>query len=328
MSSDTPALFALTARLRERYREASAKALDLAIARNYNTKVLCYILRCMLGDHTLYHKEMFELRLTPDATKARFNFARLLKQCDILDQLPRSDLGIICHSYPMNVLPIPPAQFHSQKRTSRRQRDRIVSLLNDSVPKFAVYTSNFGITNAISLPTLSIVLPNLSSTPSARIIKDIAKIPDAFDFEAPCIRYSIGHFAPVGQIFYYPRVPIGASISPSDDYVSATARTLGCFCKVNGSVDYHMLTAGHVAVPDPNVYESTSIFAPAAMPFAEAKKSLLSKSQGNNRSAKTMPKPTKTSKHSTIWIATSAQLLRHRSRRRQSPHSKEQTGPW
>jgi hypothetical protein len=39
-------------------------------------------------------------------------------------------------------------------------------------------------------------------------------------------------------------------------------------------VDYHILTAGHIAAPDPNVYKETSIFAPAAMPFAEAKKSL------------------------------------------------------
>jgi hypothetical protein len=116
-----------------------------------------------MTNHHLYHKHTPKLSISAAGESARKNFASLLRQCDVVNILPATPLGIVRTLYPFNVFPIPPRPYKSIKRTARRQRDRIVSILNESLPNFVVYISNYGFSPTIALPTINVIVPKLTT---------------------------------------------------------------------------------------------------------------------------------------------------------------------
>lgn len=197
---------------------------------------------------------------------AKLNFARLYKQCDVLDILPKPAPGLIRSSYPMAPLPIPSHSRNVLMEMLDRQRAVALDVLSSFSGFFVIYVSNCGLSEAVSLPTLSIILPDLTSASSIRIVSRLKEMFDPFNFSSLFLRLASGEFKPVGEIWYYPRVPLGSSISGGDDDV---AGTLGGFCRNTLTGEVYGLTAAHVVGTSPR-----DVFAPASKPYNEAAKSL------------------------------------------------------
>ena len=246
--------------------------MDRQDAFELNGKLLKYILRCQMSDYLLYRKASPNFSITPDVEMARKNFARLFKQCDVCQALPVPAVGIVRSTYPLNPFPIPPSQRSIVMQTGQQQSTLIENFVQQNATNFVIYISNYGITPAISLPTISVVLDDLSNESSMRIINRLHTL-YAFDLSSFIVRFAQGHVMPCGRIWHYERVPIGASVSPDESYiVPSIAGTLGCYCVSADSDDVYALTAGHVARPVPT--EATiEMYAPAQKPFDEALKS-------------------------------------------------------
>jgi hypothetical protein len=164
---------------------------------------------------------------------------------------------------------------------------------------FAIYSSNFGIQPTVSLPTISVILPDLDIDSSREIASCLCSIYNPFDYDAFIIRLAIGEVRAAGRIWHYWQVPPGSSISPNETLCCsnaqcvciraeltnkedqeelagirlATVGSLGCYCTL-GEDDEHRyaITAGYVARPNPR-HLSNEFLAPASKPFVEAVKS-------------------------------------------------------
>jgi hypothetical protein len=268
MSEELPKIFNVTIKIRATYNSVLERASDADCAHDMSIKNLQYILRCQMSDIRLYRPSSgTSLTSEPDpGSTARLNFARLYKQCDPLNILPSPALGIIRSTYPMAPLPIP-SQMRRQLTTIERQRDAAIEAIEESCQSFVIYFSNYGINEAVSLPTMSVVLLDLTSASSLAAIARLRELFDPFNFSAMLIRVAEGEFNSIGQVWYYPRVPMGSSISAGED---VTAGTLGGFCCDPSSGKKFAITAGHAAGKP----AGRTVYAPASKPFAEAVKSI------------------------------------------------------
>ena len=267
-----PEIFGITIRFREVYNRLSSSAVDISRARELNVKILRYILRAQMSDIRLYHHQTDSFNLDECAMSARRNFGRLFRQCDITKILPVPELGIVRTSLPLNPMPIPASLRDATRLSSLHQRDTILEVVQRLSADFCIYISNYGINVTIALPTISVVLPGVTTTTAPSIIQQLQKMYNPFDFDSYIVRFSSGTVQAAGRAWFYPQVPPGASISAHEDYIPEPgAGTLGCYCSISGDDGIYALTAGHVARPV--VGENTiDVYAPASKPFAEAVK--------------------------------------------------------
>jgi hypothetical protein len=280
ISDEPPRIFAITLKFRQIYASLVEHALDINRANDMSVKILLYILRVQMSDERFYSPLTGETTTVDDVDAAKLNFTKLYKQCDVLDILPSPALGLIRTIYPMAPLPIPLDTRTSLGETLQRQRSVAIDTLKTMSSSFIVYVTNFGITQTVSLPTLSIVLPDLTTPPALTVIARLKEIFDPFDLSAMLIRFSAGEFRRVGEIWHYPSVPLGSSISGYDD---DTAGTIGGFCRDRVSGDTYALTAAHVV----DTLENPNVFAPASKSFNEADTSLETRARTLTRQAKT-----------------------------------------
>src|SRR5436189_4545815 len=63
-------------------------AVDISLARELNSKILCYILWAQMSDMQLYHHHTDSFSLDEAATSSRRNFGRLFRQFDVTKILP------------------------------------------------------------------------------------------------------------------------------------------------------------------------------------------------------------------------------------------------
>jgi len=222
----------------------------------------------MSNDKSRHHK----YPPSPGSSTARTNFSALLQKIDLFGILPALHRCVVRSFYPLNPFPIPTEECVTTQTSLLRHRDRIVSILNETVVNYVVYITMFGITAEVALPTITIVLPNLKTTESVTAIRRIADISNPFNVSVPVIRYATRGVKPAGRTHYYPRVPLGMSIS--NDKPPPSAGTLGAYCSVIGdSTSRFAVTAGHVisAIPNDN---NTVVLAPASFPFTQARQTL------------------------------------------------------
>jgi hypothetical protein len=268
MSDERPHIFDVTYKFRQTFVSVNENALDSNRAHDMSLKNLLYILRCQMSEERLY-RPLTGVASTEDYDTVRIaqlNFARLYKQCDVANILPKPALGLIRSSYRMSPLPIPSHTRSTMAAMFSRQQDVALDALSQYSRFFAIYVSNYGISEDISLPTLSIILPDVTSPSSIHIVSRLKELFDPFNFSALLLRVTFGEFRPVGEIWYYPRLPLGSSISGGDD---DTAGTLGGFCRNKLTGEVYGLTAAHVVGTS-----GRDVFAPASKPYNEAAKSL------------------------------------------------------
>lgn len=268
MSDQRPQIFEITSKFRQSYSSVIENALDSNDANDMSLRNLLYILRCQMSEERLYRpsSEVLGTGEYDVIQLAKSNFARLYKQCDVLDILPKPALGLLRSSYPMAPLPIPSHSRNALAEMLDRQRAVALDVLSSYSGFFVIYVSNYGISEAVSLPTLSIILRDLTSASSISIVSRLKERFDPFNFSSLLLRLASGEFKPVGEIWHYPRVPLGSSISGGDDGV---AGTLGGFCRNKLTGEVYGLTAAHVVGTSPR-----DVFAPASSPYNEAAKSL------------------------------------------------------
>jgi hypothetical protein len=157
MSDERPHIFDVTYKFRQTFVSVNENALDLNRAHDMSLKNLLYILRCQMSEERLY-RPLTEVAGTEDYNAvriARLNFARLYKQCDVVNILPKPALGLIRSSYPMSPLPIPSHTRSTMAAMFSRQQDVALDALSQYSRFFTIYVSNYGISEDISLPTLS-----------------------------------------------------------------------------------------------------------------------------------------------------------------------------
>ena len=296
MSLDEPLIFNLTRQMRQSYIAVSPTSVDVADAKDMNIKILQFVLRSQMSDVRLYHNPCDKLAIDQDLHTARINFARLYKQCDVLSILPRPELGVVRHTLPLTPFPLQNSISNATKLTFLHQLATVVAKVSEISANFAIYSSNFGVQPTVSLPTISVVLPDLDTDSARGIISYLRSVYNPFDYDIFVIRFAIGEVRAAGRIWHYRQVPPGSSISPNEtlccgnaqcvcnrtgflseeeekelaDIHQATAGSLGCYCTL-GQDDEHRyaITAGHVAHPNPR-HLSTEVLAPASKPFVEA----------------------------------------------------------
>ena len=299
MSLDEPVIFNITRRMRESYTRVSSSSVDVPNAKEMNIKILQFVLRSQMSDVRLYNDPCDKLAIDEDLERARINFARLYKQCDIMAILPRPELGIVRYTLPLNPFPLPECIRNATQLTFPHQLATVVAKVSEISANFAIYSSGFGIQPTVSLPTISVILPDLDIDSSREIITSLRSIYNPFDFDAFIIRLAIGEVCAAGRIWHYRQVPPGSSISPNEILCStnaqcvciraeltteqdqeelacirlATAGSLGCYCTLGEDHEHrYAITAGHVAHPNPR-HLSNELLAPASKPYVEAVKS-------------------------------------------------------
>src|ERR1700737_788781 len=107
MSDERLGIFSITLKFRQSYRSIVDHALDINQANDMCLKNLHYILRVQMSDERFYRPSTGEITTVGDVGAAKLNFAKLYKQCDVLDNLPSPALGIVRTSFPMAPHPIP-----------------------------------------------------------------------------------------------------------------------------------------------------------------------------------------------------------------------------
>ena len=269
MSDENPRIFEITHKLRQTYHSVVDDVMDSNRANDMCLKNLLYILRCQMSDERFY-RPLTGLAGNADydtVRLAKLNFAKLYRQCDVLNILPEPALGLIRSSYRMVPLPIPKQLRAVLVDTIKRQRTIAVDILQSYTQSFVIFVSNYGISQAVSLPTLSVVLPDLTSPSSVSAISRLRECFDPFNFSAVLLRISCGEIKQIGEIWSYPRVPLGSSLSGGDD---DKAGTLGGYCRNPDTGEIYGITAAHVVGTSPN----REVFAPASKPYNEAVKSI------------------------------------------------------
>jgi len=277
MSLDEPLIFNITRQMRESYIAVSSSGVDVVNAKEMNIKILQFVLRSQMSDIRLYHNPCDKFAVDEDLQRARINFARLYKQCDVMAILPRPELGVVRYTLPLHPFPLPKSIRNPTQSTFPHQLATIVAKVSEISANFAIYSSSFGIQPTVSLPTISVILPGLDTDSAREIISYVHSIYNPFDCDAFIIRVATGEVRAAGRIWHYQQVPPGSSISPNETlYCSnvqcvcnraeltdaedeelagireAIAGSLGCYCTLGGDDKHrYAITAGHVAHPNP-----------------------------------------------------------------------------
>jgi hypothetical protein len=270
MEVDRPEIFTVTIRAREVYSRNTENARDGGFANDYNDKILNYVLRITMSDWQLYSRSTSIIRLSENVRVARRNLSRLLRQVDVCNTLPEMPLGIVRTQYPMGPLPMGTAPIQGMMSIPR-QRSLLEEFLNSTGCEYIVYCSMYGICEAVCLPTLSVILRDITSAESKDVIRRVRSRFDPFSFATCIIRFVQGTFKNIGNIWYYPKVPMGASISIKNPFLKPWAGTLGCYVMDrHDASSIYALTAGHVIANA----EGGMVCAPAERPYTEAVKSI------------------------------------------------------
>ena len=199
MSMDDPPIFNITVRMKRYYDALISSTMDRHNALELNAKLLKYVLRCQVSAFLLYRKPSSNFSITPDVEIARRNCIRLFKQADVCEVLPIPALGIVRSTYPLNPFPIPPSHRAIVMQTGQRLSTLIKNFVHQKANNFVIYISTYGITPAILLPTISVILNDLSNESSRRIIDRLHRL-YAFDLSSFIVRFAQGHVMPCGRI--------------------------------------------------------------------------------------------------------------------------------
>jgi hypothetical protein len=260
-----PDIFNITVCARTQYSATRESALDVEVGMQYSAKVLHYIIHIILSDHHLHHPRTANLPIDDATHMARLNFSRLLRQVDVNNLLPETPLGIVRQVYPLGPFPMPEV-VRLQWSRLHSQRQSLEAVLRDHQTDFILYESNFGVNEIVSWPTFSVVLPSLTSSKAGAIIEDIRIRFDPFSYTVAAVRLVEGRYLAAGQAWYYPKVPIAASISRGNLSDVPRAGTFGCSVVNSSNGDVLGLTAGHVLSRS----DDGLVYAPAHKPFSEA----------------------------------------------------------
>lgn len=267
-----PALFQVTHRIRNVFHQLLPHVVDNYLARDLNIRLLQYVLRVVMSDYQIYNKCTSTFDVPPEVQQAKVNFSRLFRQCDLTDCIAQPELGIVRSEMGYYPLPIPTSTRSSTIENALKQRDTILQLVNSASPNYCIYISMFGVNESICVPTISLVVPNITDPLIAPLVQRLRSMYTPFDFESYVLRFSNGCAAAAGSTWFFPNVPIGASISVDEAHIEPGAGTLGVYLTLAGDDKaIYALTAGHVARPDANQM-AMNIFAPATRPFVEARK--------------------------------------------------------
>ena len=214
--------------MRESYIAISSTSVDVADAKDMNIKILQFVLRSQMSDVRLYHKPCDKLAIDEDMQRARINFARLYKQCDVMAILPRPELGIVRHTLPLNPFPIPKSIRKAMRSTYRHQLAIIVAKVSESSANFAIYSSSFGIQLAVSLPTISVIYQISTPIPHARLYHAFAR---------STVRLITTHSSFVSQLAKSALPDVFGIISkfPSDPRYRRTKHSAAIMCNVSAS---------------------------------------------------------------------------------------------
>jgi len=151
----------------------------------------------------------------PFQKAARLNFARLMRQVDVCEALPRPPIGIISQTYPMDPLPMNTIVIQGMLSLPP-QRSSLETCLDGTRTEYIMYTSMYRVNDTISLPTFTVVLRDVTSPSVSSVIRAVRTLFDPYSFATRVVRFVQGEFKPIGNIWYFPKVRINASISPTE----------------------------------------------------------------------------------------------------------------
>ena len=265
-----PVLFQITHRMRNVFHQLRPHVVDNFLAHDLNIKLLQYVLRVVMSDYQLYNKRTSTFDIPDEVQQAKVNFSRLFRQCDVTDCIAQPELGIVRSEMGYYPFPIPTRMRSSTIENALIQRDTILQLVNSASPNYCIYISMFGLNESICVPTISLVVPNIADPFIGPLVKRLRSMYPPFDSESYVLRFSNGYAAAAGSAWFFPNVPLGASISVDEPDIKPGAGTLGVYLTMASDKAIYALTAGHVARPEAN-QTTINMFAPASRPFAEAR---------------------------------------------------------
>jgi len=268
MSSRSESVFFVTSRLRARFRSIPPSRDDI-LGSALSLKNLKYLLRVELMDHKLRaSQDLYPDELSNAIHNAQIHFTHLLKQIDFYDSLPSEDFGTIRRIFNHRVFLYQPESTMADQ-VLNHECEYVSSFISSRLANFVVYPSRWGITLDVSVPVINIVVPECADI--ERVITLLELFP-CFSYETVPIRFATGTVNACGRVWYYPRVPLGSSISSFEDGIIAGG--FGLYVRSVSDQDdtIYALTAGHVA--DLAHQRNNQIQAPASKPCAEARKSL------------------------------------------------------
>jgi hypothetical protein len=181
--------------------------------------------------------------------------------------LPRDEAGILWNSYPISLMPYNPTSAVA-KAILKSEVAFITDTVAHRMPNFVVFSSKWGINDAVSLPIVSVITTK-SNSELANKLKDYY---GPYNYDTLPIRFGKGNVEPAGRVWYYRRTPISSSLSADTD--PPHTGTLGFYVTdKNDLASRYIVTAGHVAREFPG-YANSTLYAPANKPYEEAKHSL------------------------------------------------------
>ena len=230
-------------------------------------KNLEYGLRIGIASN-MYHKGDDETEEeTARSRLAKHNLSRLLKHMDFYRALPPDEAGILRNSYPFSLMPYNPTSA-VVKATLKSEVKFVTNTVARLMPNFVIFSSKWGVNNAVSLPIVSVITP----TSNSELEIKLKEYYGPYNYDTLPIRFGKGHVEPTGRVSYYPRTPFSSSLSADTD--SPRAGTLGFYVTDNNDpASRYIVTAGHVARGDP-AFTNSTLYAPPNKPFEEAKRSL------------------------------------------------------
>ena len=240
------------------------------MSRDLCAKNLLYVLRVALFAGIYYKRTEYGVEETSLMRIGKQTMSRLLRHLDLLHILPPTEAGVIRPSYPITTAVYIPTSAY-EKTVIMRQTNVIRNLLLTYRQAYVIYLSSWGASSQLSLPVLNVVLEQSNID----LENHITRYYSPFNFETLPVRFTRGVVQDLGRVWHYQRVPIGASISPDEDYIMPpTAGTLGIYLRDPADAgSKYALTAGHVARDNP-AYNNVGIYAPASRPYYEARRSV------------------------------------------------------
>ena len=257
----------VTTKLRAQVFEKLQVCGDRLIGPALSLKNLEYGLRIGLASN-MYHKRDDETEEeTTRSRLAKHNLSRLLKDIDFYHALPPDEAGILRNSYPFSLMPFNPISA-VEKATLKSEVKFVTNTVARRVPNFVIFSSKWGINDAVSLPIVSVITP----TSDSELEINLKEYYGPYNYDTFPIRFGKGHVEPTGRVWYYPRTPVSSSLS--DDTDPPGAGTLGFYVVDNNDpTSRYIVTAGHI-VPEHPALTNSTLYAPAKKPFEEAKHSL------------------------------------------------------
>jgi Peptidase family S64 len=259
----------LTYRLRSSVFDKLDRVHDAQPGRAMTAKCLVYTLRIALAGCIYYKRSDYTSIDEESMLLAKRNLARLHRQIDFYDILPRPEPGVIRTTPSISSTPYFP-EIHLERAILQEETQIIRRILRAYDGSYAIYSSMWGVNSEISLPVVNVILEYTDEVLEEKLVKYFGP----YIYETFPIRFAKGVAQDLGRIWHYERVPIGASISQAEDIIPPAAGTLGVYVKdADDDTLKYALTAGHVARLDPT-YDNVTIYAPASRPFAEAHQTL------------------------------------------------------